>query len=117
MHRRIEVVEAVPFTKDLKKLAKKYRHAADLAVLVSKLVDGETSGDRIPGTEYVIYKERLPNTSANRGEQGGFRVIYYVQLQDRIVLLTYSKIDHADVPVEVIRRIVKEHLDAELPEE
>ena len=69
-------------------------------------------GDRVRGTGYTVYKERLRNQSAGRGKSGGFRVIYYVQLADKVVLLTiYSKTDQSDISVREIRLLVAEVLE------
>ena len=69
-------------------------------------------GDIIRGTGYTVYKERLRNQSAGRGKSGGFRVIYYVQLADTVVLLTiYSKTDQSDISVREIQRLIAEILD------
>ena len=69
-------------------------------------------GDIIRGTGYTVYQERLRNQSAGRGKSGGFRVIYYVQLADTVVLLTiYSKTDQSDISVREIRLLVAEVLE------
>lgn len=52
---------------------------------------------------------RLPNRAARRGKSGGFRVIYYAQFSDRVILLTiYSKTDDTDISIAEIRQLVTE---------
>jgi mRNA-degrading endonuclease RelE of RelBE toxin-antitoxin system len=45
------------------------------------------------------------------GKRGGLRVIYYLELDDgRIILVTlYSKSEIADIPGDVLRRILEKH--------
>jgi PPOX class probable F420-dependent enzyme len=77
--------------------------------LANQLQAGEHPGDKVPGVGYDVYKVRLPNPSAGRGKSGGFRVIYYVQVADRILLLTiYSKTEQADVTADEIRAVIAE---------
>lgn len=77
--------------------------------LVSRLESDERPGQLVPGVGYTVYKVRLPNRAARRGKSGGFRVIYYVQFRDRVVLLTiYSKTDDTDISAAEIRRLVLE---------
>jgi len=51
----------------------------------------------------------LPNRSARRGKSGGFRVIYQ-ERSGRLVLLllVYSKTERADIPDDVIIRVIEE---------
>ena len=77
--------------------------------LVDKLEQDERPGVRVPRTGYIVYKTRLQNPAARRGKSGGFRVIYYVQLADRVTLLTiYSKTKYTDISVREIQQLVAE---------
>lgn len=81
----------------------------DLRPLFQRLRNDERPGQRVPGVGYTVFKVRLPNRAARRGKSGGFRVIYYVQFRDRVVLLTiYSKTDDTDISVGEIRQLVIE---------
>ncbi len=63
----------------------------------------------MPGVGYTVYKARLPNRSAQRGKSGGFRVIYYVQIEDLVTLLTiYSKTEETDISVREIQQLAQE---------
>lgn len=104
-------VEFAPyFLKDLKRLKRKYSQVTDVVEeLVKALEGGEQPGDKIPNVGYDVYKVRLKNPSAGRGKSGGFRVIYYVQLADLVILVTiYSKSQQADFPAERLRKIIDE---------
>lgn len=98
------------FTQDFKNLLKRYRHIEnDLRPLLDLLRHGDTPGDRITSVGYTVYKVRLPNRDAQRGKSGGYRVIYYLQTGDTVVMLTmYSKSEQSDVPTDAIRRIIQE---------
>lgn len=107
--RRISATEI--FEKDLKRLKKRYRSILkDLAPLQLKLERGETPGERVQGTStYAVYKERLRNSDNNKGESGGYRIIYYLRLEDEIILVTiYSKSDTADILPHQILAFIEE---------
>lgn len=61
------------------------------------------------GLGYQVFKVRLPNRSARRGKSGGFRVIYQ-ERSGRLVLLllVYAKTERADIPDDVIIRVIEE---------
>ncbi len=105
-----KVEYAAYFEHAAKRLKKKYPHiSADLHPLVDQLEQGETPGDQVPGVRHPVYKVRLRNTDAARGKSGGYRVIYYLKLQDQIVLLTiYTKSEHSDIPIHLIQQIIDE---------
>ena len=66
MTRRVET--APVFERDLKRLAKRYRHIRqDLEPLIQALEAGKLPGDEIPDIGYPVYKVRLKNTDANPG--------------------------------------------------
>jgi mRNA-degrading endonuclease RelE of RelBE toxin-antitoxin system len=102
------------FVRAAKQLAKKYRHfESDLQPLLDRIATGETPGDQIPGVGHPVYKVRVPNTDAQAGKRGGYRVIYYLQTADAVFLITvYSKTTQTDIPLEHIRRIISEEITA-----
>ena len=101
-----------PFQKDLKRLARKYPKVLDIVeTLINTLESDQRPGDKIPRVGYDVYKVRLRSPSARRGKRGGFRVIYYVQLADRVVLLTiYAKTEQTDISPEEIGQVLQEIL-------
>ena len=104
-----DVVVAPRFSQDARKLQKRYPHIfSDVEPLKNSLANGEIPGDQIPGVGYTVFKVRIRNSDVQRGKSGGYRVVYYLQLVDRIVLLTiYSKSEQSDVTADVIRRIIQ----------
>jgi mRNA-degrading endonuclease RelE of RelBE toxin-antitoxin system len=105
----IQILFSSEFKKNLKRLAKKYRHIkSDLSPLINQLQNGELPGDRIPGTHYVVYKVRVQNSDLKKGKRSGYRVIYYLQKHDAILLLAiYAKSDQPDIKKYQIEQIVR----------
>jgi mRNA-degrading endonuclease RelE of RelBE toxin-antitoxin system len=81
------------YEKELKKLRKKYRSIeTDLEPLIAKLEAGEIPGDKISGNKYAVYKVRIKNSTINKGQSGGYRVIYYTMTPEAVLLTAiYSK--------------------------
>lgn len=98
------------FKKRLKALGKRYRAIRqDLEPLLNELLDRGVPGDRIKGLKQRVYKVRLPNSDANRGKSGGYRVIYYTATSTDVwLLLIYSKFDQPDVSSAELRAILRE---------
>jgi mRNA-degrading endonuclease RelE of RelBE toxin-antitoxin system len=64
------------FKRQLKRLSRRYRHIKrDVKPIVDDLAEGNTPGDQITGTNYVIFKVRAKNSDAPRGKSGGYRLI------------------------------------------
>jgi mRNA-degrading endonuclease RelE of RelBE toxin-antitoxin system len=107
------------FQKLLDRLARKYPKVIDVvAALIETLKSDQRPGDKIPHVKYDVYKVRLRNPSAGRGKSGGFRVIYYAQLVERVVLLAiYSKTEQTDISPEDIRHILQEILPLDAGED
>lgn len=104
-------VEFTPeFKRNLRQLAKKYRHVrSDIEPVIAHLQAGEQPGDQIQGTRYTIFKVRVRNSDIQKGKSSGYRLIWYLVTQHRIVLITiYSKLDQADISAEQIRQILTE---------
>ena len=78
---------------------KKYKKILDdISSILPDLEAGNLVGDKLEGFNLpegaALYKVRIANTSAN-----GFRLIYYVAIEDKIYLLTiYSKKDDERIP-------------------
>jgi len=104
---RIEVAD--DFVKESNRLETKYRRIReDVAGFSSRLERGETPGDRLQDlAPFVVYKARVKNSDARKGKSGGYRVIYYLKTEDRVVLLTiYPKAERAELSADDIRRII-----------
>ena len=98
------------FRRQLKRLSRKYRRIrADVQPLIEQLDAGETPGEQIQGTGYTVYKVRVANSDTQRDKSGGYRVIYYLQRQDDVLLVTlYSKTEQSDIEANDIIQIIQE---------
>lgn len=102
-------VEFTPeFKRNLRVLAKKYRHIrSNVQPVIDQLIAGEVIGDQVPGTRYTIFKVRVRNSDIQKGKRSGYRVVYHLQTPTNVILVTiYSKLDQADISAEQIRRIL-----------
>lgn len=75
----------------------------DIGTILPDLAAGNLVGDKLEGIRIpentAVYKVRIANTSANVGKSNGFRLIYYLAIEDEIYLLTiYSKKDDERIP-------------------
>ena len=111
----IDIQFTPEFKRNLRTLAKKYRHIRDdLDPVIDALQVGEVLGDQISGVGYALFKVRVPNQDRAKGKSGGYRIIYYLRTTVNIVLVTiYSKTEQADISAAQIRRIVEEYRSAE----
>ncbi|WP_089725798.1 type II toxin-antitoxin system RelE/ParE family toxin [Candidatus Thiosymbion oneisti] len=98
------------FKRQLRRLSRKYRRIRhDITPVFEQLDSGEYPGDQISGTGYTLYKVRAPNRDAQRGTSGGYRIIYYLQTEDDVLLVAiYSKIEQSDISADEIRKIMQE---------
>jgi len=105
-----EIVYTPEFKRNLRQLAKKYRHIkSDVQSVIEDLIQGRTPGDQIPGIRYEVFKARAKNSDAAKGKSGGYRIIYYRPSWGPIVLITiYSKTEQSDITPTAIRRIISE---------
>ena len=78
------------FDKQAKKLGKKYRNLkSDLKSLILNFDSLHQSSTTI---QKNLYKIRVANSSKNRGKSAGYRIYYYIQLEETTYLLTiYDK--------------------------
>jgi len=78
------------FDKQAKKLGKKYRNLkSDLMSLISNFDTLHQSSTII---QKNLYKIRVANSSKNKGKSAGYRIYYYIQLEETTYFLTiYDK--------------------------
>ncbi len=98
------------FKRRLRRIERKYPKTIDeIESLIASLAQGGRPGQRILRVGYAVYKVRLPNRAARRGKSGGFRVIYYAQIEDVVTLLTiYSKFEDSDISAREIQELARE---------
>jgi mRNA-degrading endonuclease RelE of RelBE toxin-antitoxin system len=109
---RVVQVEFTPeFKRNIRQLAKKYRHLqADVQPVIAQLESGQTPGTQIPRTGYTVFKVRIQNSDIQRGKRSGYRMIYYLKTPKLVLLITlYAKTEQGDIAAEQIRRIIREH--------
>ena len=97
------------FQRKVRTLTKKYRRIqSDLQPVLDRLSKGDILGNRIQGTKAIVYKLRIKNSDIQKGKSGGYRLIYWLQLSDSIVLLDiYSKSEQDNMEVSTIQRIIE----------
>ncbi|NEP40514.1 MAG: type II toxin-antitoxin system RelE/ParE family toxin [Okeania sp. SIO2H7] len=95
---------------NLKNLAKKYRKIrSDLESVIEQLREGNVLGDRLAGfgTNLYIYKVRVKNSNIKKGKSAGYRLIYLIESETSILLLTiYSKSELEDITTDEIKSIL-----------
>jgi mRNA-degrading endonuclease RelE of RelBE toxin-antitoxin system len=104
----IRVAFTPEFKRNLRQLAKKYRHIkSDLQPILDQLVNGGKPGDQVPGVRFEVFKVRAKNSDAGKGKSGGYRLIYLVKCaSERILVTVYSKTEQADIAADKIRQII-----------
>ena len=96
-----KVVSTHKFESDVRFYKKKKKYIKiqdDLAPILMELENDNLVGDKLEGLDLpentAAYKVRIANSSANVGKSNGFRLLYYVAIEDEIYLLSiYSKKD------------------------
>ncbi|MDX2096540.1 MAG: type II toxin-antitoxin system RelE/ParE family toxin [Leptolyngbyaceae cyanobacterium bins.59] len=111
--RSVVTIAVLPnFQKNIRDLGKRYRNIlADLQTVIQDLEAGNFVGDWIPGVaeNYIVYKVRIKNSNIQKGKSAGYRLIYQVESQTSVLLLTmYSKSDREDITTGEIREILSE---------
>jgi len=99
-----------PFEKAARALAKRYRNLKkDLEQVTKSMEQDPYFGVAIPGYEGAVWKLRIANTSAKRGKQGGFRIIYFIEktIETCYLLTIYSKTDKSDVSLKELEDLLK----------
>jgi mRNA-degrading endonuclease RelE of RelBE toxin-antitoxin system len=113
----IKLVFADRFKRDIRRLSKRYRSIRiDLQTLINQLEAGELPGDQISDVDYIVFKVRVKNSNIQKGKSGGYRVIYYLQTSDQVILITmYSKSDQSNIESSEVREIISD-AEAQLSE-
>ena len=98
------------FLKEVKKLSKKFKLLkSDLKLAIE---DMETKKDIGIYLGYNLYKKRIQNSSIPTGKSGGFRIIIYKQIEDKIVLISiYSKTLQDTLSDDELKIILKDYME------
>ncbi len=104
----IEIKATREFQRKVRLLSQKYRNIqADLHPILEKIRLGEILSDRVPGIQSIVYKLRIKNTDIQKGKSGGYRLIYWLQTIDNIVLLDiYTKSEQENITITKIKQII-----------
>lgn len=98
------------FLREAKKLSKKFKLLKDdLKEAVEQI---EVQKDLGTPLGYNLYKKRVPNSSIPAGKSGGFRVIIYQKIKEKIVLISiYSKTQKDTLSNEELKAVLKEYME------
>ncbi|MBE8190122.1 MAG: type II toxin-antitoxin system RelE/ParE family toxin [Candidatus Thioglobus sp.] len=94
------------FLKEAKQLSKKYSHfKSDLQIAVKGLCNNELGTSLGKG----LYKKRIKNSSNKTGKSGGFMMIIYRIIDDKIVLMSvYSKTQKNNISNVALQAILRD---------
>ena len=121
-----EVFVMDEFKKSAKHLYKKKkfkRLPTQTEQLIQELEKGNFSGVLLTQHDipipYEVYKKRLPNEDTNKGTSSGYRVIYLVATQNRVVglLEIYYKKEVESLPDNYIQGLIDGFLLTILPDD
>ena len=99
--------ETVPlFDKQYKKLAKKYNLIkSDIEELIVNFDDLHQQATSIKSD---LYKIRLANSNKNKGKRAGYRIYYYIKIEEMIYLLTiYDKSEIDKIDENILMELLK----------
>ena len=98
------------FLKEAKQLSKKFKLLkSDLQKAINEIEEKNDLG--VP-LGFNLFKKRVTNSSIPTGKSGGFRVIIYQQIEDKIVLISiYSKTQKDTLSDEELKAILKEYME------
>ena len=104
----VEISFTAPFLRRLKALDKRYRQIkSDIQPIIDQLQSGNFIGDRISGTNLIIFKVRAKNSDIPTGKSGGYRLIYKLIASESILLLLiYAKSDQGDISLGEIEEAI-----------
>lgn len=102
----MQVLSTPHFEEDVKFYVKKKKHLRiydDIKSVIDELIAGNLIGDKLAGLDLPVgssaYKVRTANSSTNVGKSNGYRILYYVAVEEKVYLLTiYSKKDNNRIP-------------------
>lgn len=106
----VQVELSKMFIRRVRTLRKRYRNIRqDIDPIIQQLQAGQILGEQIPNVGDPVFKVRVRNRDIQKGKSAGYRLIYYLKTNTKIILLTiYSKSDQADITPQEIRDILAE---------
>ena len=99
------------FLKEAKQLSKKFKLLkSDLKQAVDEI---ETKNDLGVYLGFNLFKKRVKNSSIPTGKSGGFRIIIYQQIENRVVLISiYSKTEKENLTDEELSVVIKKYMES-----
>jgi len=96
------------FLKEAKNLSKKFKLLkSDLKQAVEEI---ESKNNLVVSLGYNLYKKRVKNSSIPTGKSGGFRIIIYQKIEEKIVLVSiFSKTQKETLSDDELRTLLKEY--------
>ena len=102
-----DVYEGEHFTKELKRLSKKYKNIKkDCKAFVDSIEDTSSLGVDMGGG---LYKARIANSDKNKGKSAGYRLISYIKVIESEIWLVhiYDKSELENITENKLDEIVK----------
>lgn len=110
----MKIIQSDEFEDEFKQLQKKYpKILLDVKDFKDELLASKQPiGDRLQKLDqFYVYKARIRNSSANRGKSGGFRLIYYIEINTIVLLISiFSKTEKENMETAQILDILKKSL-------
>jgi len=95
------------FDKEVKKLSKKYNLIKE--DLNNFVVDFDTIHKEATSIKNNLYKVRLSNSNKNKGKRAGYRIYYYLKINDTVYLLTiYDKSQIESINENTLNQYIEE---------
>ncbi|GAK60824.1 toxin-antitoxin system, toxin component, RelE family [Candidatus Vecturithrix granuli] len=106
-----EIVLGPSFKRSVKVLKKRFPSVTrDVELAIEVLLENPHLGAVIPGSSGVR-KIRIKNSDLTRGKSGGYRMLYYIEDQERqclYLLLLYAKADRENITLREIQQLLQE---------
>ncbi|MDK9693287.1 MAG: type II toxin-antitoxin system RelE/ParE family toxin [Sulfurimonas sp.] len=98
------------FLKEAKPLSKKFKLLkSDLRVAINEIGSSKDFGVHLG---FSLFKKRVKNSSIPTGKSGGFRIIIYQQLENKIILISiFSKTDKENLSDDELSMALKKFLE------
>ena len=95
------------FDKEVKKLSKKYNLIKE--DLNNFVVDFDNIHKEATSIKNNLYKVRLSNSNKNKGKRAGYRIYYYLQINDTVYLLIiYDKLQIESINENTLNQYIEE---------
>ena len=104
-----KILNTPEFKKEIRRLSSKYPSLhSDFSNFLEELLENPLQGKSLGNN---CYKVRLSISSKRRGKSGGARIITFVQIVDKIIILIsiYDKSERADIADKEIRERLKKY--------